>query len=353
MQHDATNEPNETILTVDDLHTSFYTRAGEVEAVRGVSFEIQQGEILGIVGESGSGKSITAKSILGLIQQPGKIKQGEILFKQQSLLALKPDALRKLRGNRISMIFQDPMSALNPVFRISNQMIEVIQRHQSLSKTEAKNHAIRLLEQVGITDAANKINYYPHQFSGGMRQRVMIAMALSCQPDLLIADEPTTALDVTVQAQILRLMRKLRDETQTAILFITHDLGVVAELCDRVMVMYGGLVMESGTVREIFAAPKHPYTQGLLRAIPKLQIMQAEQSESSIQPEDENTDLSVARSANKNRLFSIDGSPPNLISPPVGCPFAERCQLASCECSVRPSKRQISSTHHVFCWHAN
>jgi len=314
------------LLSVQNLKTSFMTRDGEVESVRGVSFDVQQGEVIGIVGESGSGKSITAKSILGLIQPPGVIKDGKVLFHGQDIRQMSDSELRQIRGNRIAMIFQDPMTSLNPVKRVGSQMIEVIRRHQKLSKAESRQRAIELLREVGIPSPEQRIDQYPHEFSGGMRQRVMIAMALSCKPELLIADEPTTALDVTIQAQILALMKQLRDKTKTSILLITHDLGVVAQVCTRVIVMYGGMIMEEGTVEDIFERPSHPYTQGLLRSIPRVKEGQRE------------------------RLVSIEGTPPNLLHPPSGCPFMERCPHAMDKCREMPPYFVPEEGHRSLCW---
>ncbi|MFC0179253.1 ABC transporter ATP-binding protein [Thorsellia kenyensis] len=333
----ASNTLVKPLLSVKELTTSFYTKAGELEGLRGISFTLDSREILGIVGESGSGKSVTAKSLLRLISSPGKIKKGEIHFQDFNLMDLDEYALRKIRGNQIAMIFQDPMSSLNPVYKIGQQMVEIIKRHQKLSKHEAREKAISLLEKVGIRGAEEKINYYPHQLSGGMRQRVMIAMALSCEPALLIADEPTTALDVTIQAQIVDLLRQLRSETGTAILFITHDLALVSSLCDRIMVMYGGLVMETGTAKEIFTNAKHPYTLGLLQSMPTISNISSSES-SKIESE-------------KKRLFSIEGTPPSLINPPPGCPFMARCPKATSVCTQMPLLTTLSETHQVHCWH--
>ncbi|MDF2814602.1 MAG: transporter ATP-binding protein [Paenibacillus sp.] len=314
------------LLDVRDLKTSFFTRAGEVQAVRGVSFQIAKGEVVGIVGESGSGKSITAKSILSLIPRPGKIIEGTVTFEGQDLLKLSEKQMRKVRGNQIAMIFQDPMTSLNPVRTIGGQLIEVMMRHRHLSKREAAARAVELLTLVGISSPAERMNQYPHEFSGGMRQRAMIAMALSCEPELLIADEPTTALDVTIQAQILDLMKDLQRKTDTAIMLITHDLGVVAQICTRVVVMYGGLVMEEGPVDEIFYKPQHPYTIGLLRSVPRIQ------------------------KGVRERLVPIEGTPPDLLHPPPGCPFAGRCPHTMDICSERPPYYDAGSEHRSLCW---
>ncbi|MCY9512742.1 ABC transporter ATP-binding protein [Paenibacillus apiarius] len=314
------------LLSVQQLRTSFMTRGGEVQSVRGVSFDVREGEVIGIVGESGSGKSVTAKSLIGLIPPPGQIKSGEVWFRGENMLAMSDKELRRIRGNRIAMIFQDPMTSLNPVIKVGAQIIEVLQRHKKLGKAEARARAIELLRQVGIPSPETRIDQYPHEFSGGMRQRAMIAMALSCQPELLIADEPTTALDVTIQAQILGLMKQLRDTTRTAILLITHDLGVVAQVCTRVVVMYGGLIMEEGAVEDIFERPQHPYTQGLLRSIPKVTDGQRE------------------------RLATIEGTPPNLLHPPEGCPFMERCAYATEQCRQMPPYVTTEPGHRSLCW---
>ncbi|SEO32944.1 ABC transporter ATP-binding protein [Paenibacillus sp. OV219] len=316
----------ERLLSVDNLKVSFFTRDGENQAVRGVSFHIDAGETVGIVGESGSGKSVTAKALMALTPPPGKMVEGDIKFRGESLSRLSEKDWRKLRGNQIAMVFQDPMTALNPVQRIGNQMVEVIRRHRGLGQSAALREAIEMLRQVGIPEPERRVNQYPHEFSGGMRQRVMIAMALSCQPELLIADEPTTALDVTIQAQILDLLRQLKERSNTAVALITHDLGVVAQVCSRVVVMYGGMVMEEGTVEDIFYRSKHPYTQGLLRSLPKRE------------------------SGFKERLVPIDGTPPNLLDPPPGCPFMERCPHAMSQCAALPKVTEVSPSHRYMCW---
>ncbi|MFA9397382.1 MAG: ABC transporter ATP-binding protein [Clostridiaceae bacterium] len=317
----------EKLLEVKNVKTSFFTHLGEVQAVRGVSFYIDKGETIGIVGESGSGKSVTAKSLMRLIEHPGKIIDGEIIFKNKDIVKLSNKEIMTIRGNEIAMIFQDPMTSLNPVYRVGDQIMEVIIKHRGLNKKEAKKEAIEMLKLVGIPSPETRINNYPHEFSGGMRQRAMIAIALSCQPDLLIADEPTTALDVTIQAQILDLMNNLRDKLGTSILLITHDLGVVAETCSRVVVMYGGLIMEEGTASDIFNNPKHPYTMGLIKSIPKV------------------------KSGMKQRLVPIQGSPPDLLKPPAGCPFAQRCPYAMNICGEsRPEYYQIGEGHRSACW---
>lgn len=314
------------LLTVDNLKVSFFTSHGENQAVRDVSFHLDEGETLGIVGESGSGKSVTAKSILSLIQPPGEILSGDIVYKDQSLLKLSEKQWQKIRGNRIAMVFQDPMTSLNPVKTIGYQMSEIIRRHRGLSKQEARKESANMLAKVGITDPERRLDQYPHEFSGGMRQRVMIAMALSCQPELLIADEPTTALDVTIQAQILDLIEDIKDKTNTSVILITHDLGVVAQVCTRVIVMYGGRIMEEAAVEDLYRNPSHPYTQGLLQSLP-------------------------ARVSSVNeRLMPIEGSPPTLIDPPSGCPFRDRCKHAFERCHERPPMFQVGEGHYSACW---
>ena len=289
------------LLSVRNLKTSFFTHVGEVKAVRGISFDVNEGEVLGIVGESGSGKSVTSLSIMGLLQYPGRVVDGEILLNGEDILTYSKNQMRRVRGKEIAMIFQDPMTSLNPVYTIGNQIMEMILEHEKMSRREARARAIEMLKLVGIPAAEKRIDSYPHEFSGGMRQRVMIALALSCNPKLLIADEPTTALDVTIQAQILNLIKKLNRQFGMTTMLITHDLGVVATVCDKVAVMYGGLIMEYGTADEIFYHPRHPYTMGLLGSIPHVD------------------------GGEKRRLIPIDGTPPDLINPPQGCPFSTRC----------------------------
>ncbi|PAW67618.1 MAG: dipeptide/oligopeptide/nickel ABC transporter ATP-binding protein [Opitutia bacterium Tous-C1TDCM] len=296
------------LLSVSDLRTYFYTRNGVYRAVDGVSFDLERGETLGIVGESGSGKSVTCYSIMGLIPQPpGRIESGTAVFDGVDLLHCTPAQARSIRGKRVAMIFQDPMTSLNPYLRISDQLIEPLLIHENISKADALRRGLAMLEAVGINDAARRINLYPHEFSGGMRQRVMIAMALITKPELLIADEPTTALDVTVQAQILELIKKMQQEIGMAVVFITHDLGVVSGLCDRVQVMYAGRIVESADTRTLFHGPKHPYTRALQRSIPALQAKGAE-------------------------LYTIRGLPPDLSKPLPGCAFAARCEFAVDRC---------------------
>jgi oligopeptide transport system ATP-binding protein len=304
------SDSNEPILSVRDLRTYFHTDSGVVKAVDGVSFDIRKGEVLGIVGESGSGKSVTAMSILGLLQiPPAKIESGEVLWKGQDLLKMTDRELRKVRGAQISMIFQDPMTSLNPVYTIGNQITEMITTHQAMSKSEAKKKTIAMLDLVGIPRASQRVDDYPHQFSGGMRQRAMIAMALACEPELLICDEPTTALDVTIQAQVLEVIERSARELGAAILLITHDLGVVAGMTDRVNVMYGGQIVETGTVDEVYYQPRMPYTWGLLSSIPRHDA------------------------AKGSRLSPIPGAPPVMSRPPAGCRFHPRCAFRVEKCT--------------------
>ena len=318
---------NDTILEVKDLHVSFSTYAGVVHAVRGVEFSLGRGEIVAVVGESGCGKSVTAKTIMRLNPTPpAYIDGGEILFEGQNLAELPEREMRKLRGNKIGMIFQDPMTSLDPTKKISYQIIEAIRRHERVSYKEAYERSVKMLELVGINNPVERMKQYPHEFSGGMRQRAMIAMSLVCHPELLIADEPTTALDVTIQAQILDLLLDLRQKLGTSILMITHDMGVVADVADRVIIMYAGMAMESGSVREIFYEPKHPYAWGLMVSLPK-------------------------RDGSGGRLQPIEGTPPDLLAPPVGCPFADRCEYAMGICHQRmPEVTQCTPTHSVRCW---
>jgi len=317
----------EKVLEVKDLHVSFKTYGGEVKAVRGVTFDLLKGETLAIVGESGCGKSVTSQSIMRLIPEPpGKFDGGSILYKGKDLTKLKDAEMRKIRGSDISMIFQDPMTALNPTLTIGDQLTEGILQHMKLSKEQAKKVAIDMLDLVGIPSPHVRLKQYPHQFSGGMRQRIVIAMALVCQPEVLIADEPTTALDVTIQAQILELFRDIQKKTGVSIILITHDLGVVAQVADRIAVMYAGKIVETGNRREIFYNPQHPYTKGLLNSVPRLDVEGAE-------------------------LIPIGGTPPDLFSPPVGCPFTARCPYAMEVCDkVYPNETQLSSSHGVDCW---
>ena len=318
----------EPILQVENLKTSFFTSNGEVQAVRGVSFSVEKGDILGIVGESGSGKSVTSMSILKLLADTGKIKEGTIFFEGQELTKMGKAQMRKIRGEKIAMIFQDPMSSLNPLIPVGKQVAEMIKEHHpEKKKDELKREVLDLFARVRIPEPEKRYNSYPHEFSGGMRQRVMIAMALGNKPDLLIADEPTTALDVTIQDQILKQLRGLQREFGTSIIFITHDLGVVAELCTRVIVMYGGLVMEEARIDDIFENPKHPYTLGLLASIPKLEQDKGQ------------------------RLSPIPGSPPDMTNPPAGCPFAPRRPYARNICAAEcPEFIEVEEGHRSRCW---
>jgi oligopeptide transport system ATP-binding protein len=317
----------EKILEVKDLHISFHTFSGEVQAIRGVDFDLLKGETLAIVGESGSGKSVTTKAIMRLLPESNsEIKNGEILFEGKDLAKLSNKAMQKIRGKDISMIFQDPMTSLNPTMKIGKQIIEPIVKHQNLSKSAAKERAIDLLRLVGIPQPEARFNQYPHQFSGGMRQRVVIAIALACNPKILIADEPTTALDVTIQAQILELMKELQKKIDTSIVFITHDLGVVANVADRVAVMYGGKIVEIGTVDEVFYNPQHPYTWGLISSMP------------SLDSEDE-------------ELYAIPGTPPNLLHPPKGDAFAPRNEyVMKIDLEEQPPMFKVSDTHYAATW---
>lgn len=351
---------SKNILEVKNLRTSFFTHLGEVQAVRGISYDLKKGGILGIVGESGSGKSVSSLSLMRLVDSPGKIVEGEVIFDGVDLVKISEKEIQDYRGSEIAMIFQDPMTSLNPVYTIKNQMMEVILRHvriskeqateeanliqnqvekekalkrieaghtRKINKKEALERAIHYLRLVGIPEPETRIKEYPHQFSGGMRQRALVAMALSCEPKLIIADEPTTALDVTIQAQILDLLKRIKKELDTSIIFITHDLGVIAELCQDVIVMYGGMIMEKGSVNDIFYNPQHPYTKGLHQSIPKDVVGQ------------------------KKRLVPIAGSPPDLLSPPKGCPFNPRCKYAMEICLEKPAPLyRISDTQVSACW---
>ncbi|MEO8207976.1 MAG: ABC transporter ATP-binding protein [Chloroflexota bacterium] len=320
----------ERLLDVRGLRTSFYTRDGVVRAVDGIDFHVGRSEILGLVGESGCGKSVTSLSLMRLVAKPGVIEAGEVIFDGQDLLQIPSNDMRAIRGNRISMIFQQPTSALNPVWDVGRQIGEVLEVHRGMKRADARSQALELLKMVGIPDPKQRLEAFPHELSGGMAQRVMIAMALACEPELLIADEPTTALDVTIQAQILDLMRDLRDRTGTAIILITHDLGVVAETCDRVCVMYAGEIIEQAPVEELFAAPRHPYTRGLLGSIPVLGDVREE-------------------------LVVIPGNVPNLIDLPVGCRFAPRCAArvehnVTLADSVHPALLEVERGHDARCW---
>ena len=315
------------MLEVQDLHVTFTTYGGTVKAVRGVDLYVNKGETLVIVGESGCGKSVTSNAIMRLIPSPpGKITRGMIRFKGEDLVTLSEKAMRNIRGVDISMIFQDPMTALNPTLTIGTQLMEGLYEHQKVTGQEAKRRALEMMDLVGIPNPEERLKQYPHQFSGGMRQRIVIAIALICEPELLIADEPTTALDVTIQAQILELFEKIQKQTGVSIILITHDLGVVAKIADRIAVMYAGKIVEVGTKREIFYQPEHPYTKGLLRSVPRLDLK-------------------------GGKLAAIEGTPPDLFSPPVGCPFAARCAFAMEVCThMHPSSTSLSQSHQVDCW---
>ena len=327
-----TNSPSrksyENLLEVRNLKTYFKTDAGIVKAVDGISFTVKEGETLGIVGESGSGKSVTNLSIMRLIPSPpGRIVDGEVLFEGKDILKLSESALRHIRGNEISMIFQDPMTSLNPFLKISTQMIETIRLHQDISRKAALAKSVEMLKLVGIPAAEERIHNYPHQFSGGMRQRVMIGMALSCEAKILIADEPTTALDVTIQAQILELIKDLASKLDTAVILITHDLGVVAGMCDTVCVMYAGKIVEKARTEELYRNPSHPYTFGLIQSVPRLD------------------------KAQNGKLFSIEGQPPNVIDLPPCCPFHPRCHKVMDICRTQyPPTKDLGDGHEVSCW---
>ncbi|MBQ4016818.1 MAG: ABC transporter ATP-binding protein [Oscillospiraceae bacterium] len=321
-------EENRKLLEVKDLKVSFFTPAGEVKAVDGISYSLGYNEVMGIVGESGSGKSVEAYSIIGLLQSPGRVTGGSILFEGENVLEYDAEKMRQFRGNKASMIFQNPMTCLNPVYTIGDQLMEALTCHdKTISKTQARARAIQMLELVGINNAVKRVDQYPHEFSGGMRQRAMIAMALICEPKLLIADEPTTALDVTIQAQILELMKDLQKKENTSIIFITHNLGVVAEICDRVSVMYAGRIVEQGLVQDIFYRPQHPYTKGLIASTPRL---------------DEE---------DQERLVPIEGTPIDLLNPPSGCNFGPRCKNCMKIClREKPPYAQVGEGHISACW---
>lgn len=317
----------EPVLDVRALRTRFYTDAGVVKAVEGVSFKVHPAEVFAIVGESGSGKTVSCLSILGLLPKPaGRVVEGKALYKGKDLLEMKDEELRRIRGNRIAMIFQDPLTALNPVFTVGSQIAEVFKTHEGLSRKKAMAEAVRLLDLVGIPNPTQRASEYPHEFSGGMRQRALIAMAVALNPDVLIADEPTTALDATVQAQIMEVFLKVRDEFGMALILITHDLGVVAGIAERVMVMYAGRAVETGETDDIFGAAKHPYTWGLMTSVPRMD-----------QPKPE-------------RLTPIRGAPPSLINVPTGCPFHPRCDYSEEICSTQyPELSKVSEKHHAAC----
>lgn len=316
------------LLEVKDLKTEFHTKEGVVQAVNGISYSLNQGEILGIVGESGSGKSVSVLSLLQLLPQPpAKIAGGEALFNGSNLLGMSPEEIRGVRGNEIAIIFQDPMTSLNPVLKIGKQIGESLQLHLGMTQEQARNRAVELLEHVGIPMAEQRVDQYPHQLSGGMRQRVMIAIGLSCNPHLLIADEPTTALDVTIQAQIVNLVRDLQDETGMAVIWITHDLGVVAGLVDKVIVMYSGHIVEYARVDDLYENSRHPYTIGLLESLPHV------------------------KAETREELYSIDGNPPDLLNLPPGCPFAPRCPHVVGKCRTEnPQLEPVGTDHYAACW---
>lgn len=323
-----TTTENNPVLNIKDLETRFYTPEGVVHAVNGVSFSLGEGETIGVVGESGCGKSVTMMSVLRLIPDPpGKVEKGEAWFEGVDLLKIPDRQIRDIRGAKISMIFQDPITCLNPVFTIGNQVMEPLIRHMKMNKDQAANRAVELLEMVGIPEARRRMGDYPHQFSGGMRQRVMIAMSLACDPKVLIADEPTTALDVTIQAQIVDLVRKLRDSLGMSIIWITHDLGIVAGLARRVLVMYGGYIIEDVLVDDLYACPQHPYTLGLLSSLPRLD-----------------------RASRQQKLNVIAGTPPLLFHKPVSCPFLPRCTYAVDQCRQNPGLIDLGGNHRVACW---
>ena len=317
----------EKLLEVKNLETSFKTNVGEVHSVRGVSFHLGQGEALGIVGESGCGKSVTMMSIMRLIDSNGRIVNGDIIFDGKDISKVKDSEMNSIRGNDIGMIFQDPMTSLNPVFTIGDQLMEPLLKHKGMSKEEARKEAIEMLGLVGIPSPEKRMKQYPHEFSGGMRQRAMIAMSLICKPKLIIADEPTTALDVTIQAQILDLMKDLKNKLNTSIILITHDLGVVADLCSRINVMYGGIIVETGTTEDIFYRGRHPYTWGLLGSVPN------------------------PKEITKEKLKPIEGQPPDLLNPPTGCPFTARCDYAMKICiEKQPPQFEVGENHKCSCW---
>ena len=320
-------EEKKNLLEVENLRVSFFTPVGEVQAVRGISYTLKDGEVMGIVGESGSGKSVEAYSVMGLLQPPGKVVDGSIRFEGEDLLSKSKKEMREFRGTKVSIIFQNPMTCLNPVYTIGDQLAEALTVHRKLSKKEVETRVKDILELVGINNVEQRMKQYPHELSGGMRQRVMIAMGLICHPKLLIADEPTTALDVTIQAQILELMKDIQKKTGMAVIFITHNLGVVAEICDKVCVMYAGRFMEKANVRELFYHPAHPYTLGLLRSMPRIDA------------------------DDHQRLIPISGTPVDMLDPPKGCPFNPRCDRCMNVCCDRePPLVELSEDHMCACW---
>ena len=330
-RHDVADDDTAAphLLEVDDLEVRFFTRRGTAQAVRGVTFHVDRGETLGIVGESGSGKSVTVQAVMGLTELPGQVTGGDVRFKGRSVLRGHDGDvhLRNVRGKELALVFQDPMTSLNPLLTVGTQLGEVLRKHMEMGRRQAAERSVELLDLVGISFPRQRVKQYPHEFSGGMRQRVMIAMALACEPELLIADEPTTALDVTIQAQILELIADLRDRLGLAVLLITHDLGVVAGLCDRVAVMYGGKIVETATAEDLYARPAHPYSRGLLRSTPRLDVVLP-------------------------RLVAIDGAPPDLLHPPSGCPFRARCLLATAECAEEMPPLTDHEGRLAACYHA-
>ena len=318
---------SKTLLEVKNMHVSIHTDSGVIQAVRGVNFELHESETLAIVGESGSGKSITNKAIMGLLPVGGRIDEGEVILNGRDIAHFSEKEMNTIRGAEVSMIFQDPLTSLNPTMTVGNQITEMLMLHKpGMTPEQRKARALELLDMVGIPNPEERFGQYPHQFSGGMRQRVMISIALACEPQILIADEPTTALDVTIQAQILELMKKLQKKVNTSIIIITHNLGVVSSMADRVQVMYGGRFVESGVLDEVFYETKHPYTQGLMDSIPNMQL-------------------------SNQKLYSIPGTPPDLISPPHGCPFAARCRYCMKVCEkIQPPEFTFSETHRASCW---
>lgn len=319
-------EKSEVILEMKDLSISFYNKSGEIQAIRGISYTLHKGEVLGIVGESGSGKSVSSHGILQLNPETGKVKSGEILFHGKDILKMSKKELQELRGNKIAMIFQDPMTSLDPLFTVGHQLNESLKKHTSMDAAARQARMIELLKMVGINQPERRLKQYPYEFSGGMRQRVMIAMALACDPEILIADEPTTALDVTIQAQIVDLLKELKDKLGMAIIFITHDLGVVSDICDKIIVMYAGKIVEAGSSRQIFYESSHPYSEGLLASVPKLDD-------------------------NNEKLRPIKGNPPDMSCLKPGCSFAPRCAQAMQICvKEEPPEYELDDTHSVSCW---
>ena len=318
---------NNHLIDIQDLRVSFFTPGGEVQAVRGVSWFLNEGEALGIVGESGSGKSVSVYAIMRLLQHPGRVTGGSIRFNGTDILSLSEDDMRKIRGNDIAMIFQDPMTSLNPVYTVGNQICEPLKLHRNMKGKRARERAIELLGMVGIPNPARRLKQYPFEFSGGMRQRAMISMALACEPKLLIADEPTTALDVTIQAQILEIMKDLKNRRNMSIVLITHDLGIVSDICDKIIIMYGGEIMEYGPIEALYSSPSHPYTNGLINSLPKI-------------------DEEVG-----TQLTPIEGSPVDLMHPPAGCPFAPRCDKCMKVClTEKPPYFEMEPDHYSACW---